>query len=370
MRVEAISSVSSLRCEIVTEDHREEYDGFVNRCPRGNVLQTSSWGQLKEHTGWSPELFAVRDAGGDIIAGTMVLARRVPGMNVPILYSPRGPVIDPKDAEALEVLASAVSEYGSDSGAIFWKVDPSWEKEGSRGGPTLSDLGFRQVDTGDNFEGIQPRFVMQLSLKGRRKDEILAAMHHKTRYNIRLSGRRGVQVGVGEDRSDMDAFYDILAVTSSRMEFGIRDRSYFHQLWEKILQPGLGRLFLAHYEGQLLAGTVALIGSDSVWYLYGASSNEHRNVMPNYGLQWAMIQWAMEQGCSVYDFRGVSGDLDPDNPLYGLYRFKKGFGAEFVELVGEYDLVFRPILYRLWRTAQPLYRSLRDSLLDLREGLR
>ncbi len=362
--------MSSLRCEMLAKTHWEEYNRFVDGCPWGSVLQTSSWGQLKKHTGWDPEIFVVRDGTGDILAGAMVLARKVPGMNLPILYSPRGPVVGPGDQETLAALASGVAAYGRDCGAILWKVDPSWPREGSQGERTLEDLAFRHIDTGDNFEGIQPRFVMQLPLEGRTAEEILGDMHHKTRYNIRLSGRRGVQVSMGESLSDVDAFYDILEVTSSRNDFGIRDRSYFHHLWEEVIEPGFGRLFLAHYQGQLLAGTVALIGSGTVWYLYGASSNEHRKVMPNYGLQWAMIEWAREQGCVVYDFRGVSGDLDPENPLYGLYRFKQGFGAELVELVGEYDLVLRPLLYRLWRTGAPLYRSLRDSLLDLREGLR
>ncbi|MFO8060432.1 MAG: peptidoglycan bridge formation glycyltransferase FemA/FemB family protein [Bacillota bacterium] len=360
--------MTSLRCEMVARAGWEDYDRFVDGCRWGNVLQTSSWGRLKEHTGWSPEMFAVRDAGGEMVAGAMVLARRVPGMNLPILYAPRGPVCDPGASEVVAALAASVTAYARKSGAILWKVDPSWSSD-LPGGRTLTESGFRHVDTGDDFEGIQPRFVMQLPLEGRTADEILADMHHKTRYNIRLSKRRGVEVRPGESVADVDAFYDILKVTASRNEFGIRDRSYFHHLWETVIEPGRGRLFLAHYRDRLLAGTVALIGSGSVWYLYGASSNEHREVMPNYGLQWAMIRWAMRRGCGLYDFRGVSGDLSPDNPLYGLYRFKQGFGAELVELVGEYDLVFRPILYRLWRTGQPLYRSLRDSLLDLRDGL-
>lgn len=104
-------------------------------------------------------------------------------------------------------------------------------------------------------------------------------------------------------------------------------------------------LYMAFSEGQPIAGTLAIHYGDKVWYLYGASSNEHRNLMPNYLLQWRMIQWAVETGCRIYDFRGVSGDLSEDNPLYGLYKFKKGFGGEFTEFVGEMDLVLNKAVY-------------------------
>lgn len=361
--------MSNLECRILDQSQWQEYDQFVDDCPWGNVLQTSNWGLLKAETGWEPSVAVVTERD-EIVAGAMVLAREIPGFGVPILYSPRGPVVDPDDAGALRSLVDAVTGLARRKRAILWKVDPSWSVGSSSGDDLLKAAGFHHLDTGDDFDGIQPRFVMQLPLKGRDADEILADMHSKTRYNIRLAGRRGVEVSCAEDAEDMDAFYRILKVTSQRNEFGIRDISYFRHLWSRVIEPGWGRLFLAHYEGNLLAATISLIGSGKVWYLYGASGDEHRNVMPNYALQWAMIRWAMDEGCSVYDFRGVSGDLDPDNPLYGLYRFKKGFGAELVELVGEYDLVFRPVVYRLWRAGEPVYRALRDALSEIGEGLR
>ena len=100
----------------------------------------------------------------------------------------------------------------------------------------------------------------------------------------------------------------------------------------------IARIYLAYYEGQPIAGSLAIHYGDKVWYLYGASSNEHRNVMPNYLVQWEMIRWAIETGCRIYDFRGVSGYLDESNPLYGIYRFKKGFSGELTEFIGEMNL--------------------------------
>ena len=115
-------------------------------------------------------------------------------------------------------------------------------------------------------------------------------------------------------------------------------------------------------EGTPIAGTLAIHYGDKVWYLYGASSNEHRNLMPNYLLQWSMIQWAVETGCRVYDFRGVSGDVSEDNPLYGLFRFKQGFGGDFTEFVGELDLVLDPFVYWCVEHGTSVFKELRRRL--------
>ena len=107
------------------------------------------------------------------------------------------------------------------------------------------------------------------------------------------------------------------------------------------------RLYMAYADGVAIAGTLAILYGDKVWYLYGASDNAFRNAMPNYLLQWEMIRWAVERGCNVYDFRGVSGDLSEDNPLYGLYRFKKGFGGDLVEFAGEFNYLINPAVDKL-----------------------
>ena len=99
---------------------------------------------------------------------------------------------------------------------------------------------------------------------------------------------------------------------------------------------------------------------NKVWYLYGASSNEHRNLMPNYLLQWEGIKYALSQGKDIYDFRGVSGVLDETHPQYGLYRFKKGFGAEFTEFIGEIYIPFKSLTYSLYKFSEKAFRTLRQ----------
>jgi lipid II:glycine glycyltransferase (peptidoglycan interpeptide bridge formation enzyme) len=135
-------------------------------------------------------------------------------------------------------------------------------------------------------------------------------------------------------------------------------------MWDLLVEPGYAKLFLAEYDGTVVAGALSFIFGDKCWYTYGASSNAHRNVMPNHLMQWRMIEWAKESGCSWYDFRGVSPkkDEEANDHLYGLNRFKEGFGAEFIEYLGEFDLPFSRRWYWAWTTAKPKVSAFLKSL--------
>jgi len=227
--------------------------------------------------------------------------------------------------------------------------------------PLLQAHGFRLLQAGLSFEGVQPRFHMQLPLLGRGEDQLLAAMHSKTRYNIRLAARRGVTVREGLE-ADLPAFYEVLLETARRDRFLVRGRAYFEAMWRECLGRGLGWLLLGEAEGRLLAGAIVFRLGPLAWYLYGASANRERERMAAHAVQWAAIQRSRAAGCAIYDFRGVSGDLRPEHPLYGLYRFKQGFGAQLVEWVGEWDRPLRPLPYLAAQRALPLARHLLAAL--------
>ena len=150
--------------------------------------------------------------------------------------------------------------------------------------------------------------------------------------------------------------------TGLRDGFVVRSLEYFERMFD-VMGDNL-RLYLAKYKGKIIAGTIAIYYGDKVWYLYGASSNQHRNVMPNYLLQWEMIKWAIENKCKIYDFRGVSGDIDENNPLYGLYRFKKGYGGKLTEFVGEFEMVYHPFIAFLVDRILPIFIELRKKYFE------
>ncbi len=342
------------------ENERERFNAFVAAAPKGHFLQSYEWGELKARTGWKP-IRLVAEQDGEIRGALSMLQRRLPLPGKSILYAPRGPVLAAGETRALAALVEYTRGYARRSGAIFLKLDPDIPMQDTGFPAVLRQLGFVGGAGGKNFEGVQPKFVFRLDISAD-PDTIFASFAPKTRYNIRLASKKGVTVTADRGKDYLPVFYALLQETATRDRFLIRSYSYFNDIWDQFVERGMAKLFLAEYEGKVVAGTLAFIMGDKAWYLYGASGNQYRNVMPNYLLQWEMIRWAKENGCRMYDFRGVSGDLSEDNPLYGLYRFKKGFNGELVEFIGEYDLLFSPGLYWLWQHGEPLYRQTRHKL--------
>jgi lipid II:glycine glycyltransferase (peptidoglycan interpeptide bridge formation enzyme) len=343
---------------IIDSKEKERYNQFVANHPKGHFLQLWEWGQVKKGMGWDP-LPLILEEDGRIRAAMLILKRRIPLPFIKkcIFYSPRGPVLDINDRQLGRLLFDGARRVAGDEGAIFLKFDPDIPKENVEWVEVLQSLGCRHNETGLDFEGVQPNFVFRLDI---RPDEsvLLANMHAKWRYNIRLAEKKGVVIREAVDKKDLQVFYQILLDTASRDHFLVRGYEYFEWMWDYLVETGYARIFLADYQGQVIAGTLALILGEKAWYLYGASSNEYRNVMPNYLIQWEMIRWARQNGCTLYDFRGVSGDLNEDNPLYGLYRFKKGFSGVFTEFIGEWDMVYSRFFDFLWTRVLPLYLRL------------
>ncbi len=347
-----------LTTRVIGEKEKDLYNRFVNCHEKGHFSQTWEWGQVKAFTGWEPFCLVLEEDG--VIRATMLILKRrlpLPLIHKCIFYSPRGPVVDPENEPYCRSIFTGVEALAREQGAIFLKIDPDIARTHETFAQILCSNGFRKNETGLNFEGVQPNFVFRLDIRPS-EEELLQNMHGKTRYNIRLAGRKGVTVRSAQNKGDLRVFYTVLVETAERDRFLIRSYDYFERIFDEMIAKDWARLFLAEHEGEVIAGTLAMITGDKVWYLYGASSNRFRNLMPNYLLQWEMIRWARSRNCTLYDFRGVSGDLDESNPLYGLYKFKRGFDGELVEFIGEWDRVYSPLFYLLWTRGLPLYQKI------------
>jgi lipid II:glycine glycyltransferase (peptidoglycan interpeptide bridge formation enzyme) len=180
-------------------------------------------------------------------------------------------------------------------------------------------------------------------------------MKHKTRYNIRLSGKKGVMVRECGEES-LGEWYDLYRETAVRDRIALHSREYydtfFHLAKEYAHEKLSVRLLMAQVEKKIVAGIIMAIKGRTAWYMYGASSNEKRNYMPNHALQWRAICLAREAGCRFYDFFGIPQCNDPGNPMYGLYRFKTGFGGDFFHRYGSYDVVLNPLYYSGYTVAE------------------
>ncbi|TEU17015.1 MAG: peptidoglycan bridge formation glycyltransferase FemA/FemB family protein [Anaerolineales bacterium] len=332
----------------VTDGRR--WNETVAQLPGSHVLQSFEWGEFKAKYGWKPTRLLFEE-GSQVKAAASVLCRQLPRFPLRVMYVPKGPLLDYGDGQLLSRVLASLEELARTQRAIFIKMDPDVRLEESQVIETLRARGWRP-----SSEQIQFRNTILIDLRPG-EDELLASMKAKTRYNIRLAARRGVKVRVGGP-DDLPGFHEMYAETGRRDDFIIRPFAYYRDAWGAFIEAGLACLFLAEYEGEPLARLIAFRFGQRAWYMYGASTEKHRNLMPNHLLQWEAIRWAKGEGCTVYDLWGAPDVLSEDDPLWGVYRFKEGFGGQFVRHIGAYDYpVSRPI-YGFYTVLMPRYLDL------------
>ncbi len=340
--------------EILRPEQYEEYEAFCQAHPRGGFTQSTRWFQVKNN--WQGEVVVVRGDDGAIRAGCAVLVQKLPVIGAALLYAPRGPVCDLSDKALLGELKSGLDLLAKKHKAYQLKWDPEVLAEDSEIAETMKEMGFTLFAGPEGFETIQARFNYHLFLNGRTEEELFKNLTQKTRYNCRVAMKHGVEIRVvGEEY--LDDFVRIMQTTGERDGFNTRPKSYFARML-KALGPHV-RLYMGFYEGNPVCGAITTNYAGKTCYVYGASDNLYRNVMPNYLMQWEMIKWAVETGCTLYDFQGVSGNLDENGHMYGLYRFKKGFNGQLDEYAGEWNYTYRPLVGKLVELAMAVREKLK-----------
>lgn len=334
-----------------TEADRE-WDAFVAAHPHGSLLQSTKWAQLKSRFGWSSRRVWLRQ-DGQLVAGAQLLVRSAALGLVKIGYVPHGPLVDWDNDEQIAILLNQIDLAAYEYRVGLLKIEPYlWQTEmPADRWEALCDRHELVAET----DFIQPPRTLLVDLRPPEQD-ILMAMKSKTRYNIRLASRKDVVVREGTER-DIPIFNGLMQITSDREEFGVHEPHYYKSAYE-IFAPDNVALFIAEYENTPLAALMVFAFGDTASYLYGASSNEERQRMPTYALQWAAMRWARDRGCSWYDLWGVpdyreetleAEFTERSEGLWGVYRFKRGFGGELRRTVGAADRVYNRLLYRLYK---------------------
>jgi lipid II:glycine glycyltransferase (peptidoglycan interpeptide bridge formation enzyme) len=315
-------------------------------------MQSSRWGALKTRFGWEAERVTVLD-GDAIVAGAQVLYRSLPLNLGRLAYVPMGPVVSWEDEEQVRALLIALQRTVRQHGAFCLKVEPAVPARPDRAA-TLASHGFRP-----SRQTVQWRSTILTDL-GCAEEEIPTHFSGGHRRTVRKSAEAGVSVRPGT-AADVTAFSELLGSTSDRKQFAVYPDDYYAASYELLGSGGLGHLVVATYEDTPVAGVMVFTLGARAYMLYAASSSAHRELSPGYLAQWEALRWAHAQGCVVYDWCGIPDEVgeDPEryardarqDGMWGVYRFKRGFGGQVVGYLGTHDQVYNRSLYCLYNHA-------------------
>jgi len=344
---------------------QEDWNQLIASLPGRHILQSWEWGEAKRISGWQASHKVWRDEDDQTAAAALILMRAISlkGIEFPlrIMYVPRGPLIrNWEDIPLRTKVLSDLYEIGKQQNVVFIKMDP--EVELGRGVPgeagadeklwaqnLIGEL--REDGWIPSTEQVQFRNTMTIDLQPE-LEQLLANMKQKTRYNVRLAERRGVTVRPG-NLGDLDLLFNMYAETSLRDGFTIRNADYYLSLWRDFIAAGMAEPLLAEVDGEPVAGVIIFRFGGRAWYMFGMSREAHREKMPNYLLQWEAIVRAKQEGCVSYDLWGAPDEFDKTDPLWGVFRFKAGLGAEVVRFIGAWDIPLNSLMYRTYTQLIP-----------------
>lgn len=343
----------------------QDWNNLISQLARPHLLQTAEWAKAKEPFGWSAHRKTWQDENGNFVAAAQILQRSIalpiPGRSVCMLYVPKGPLLkDWADKQLRNRVLNDLGDFAREEGAFFIKIDPDLAyghglpgDPDARENPVATEFVTELKSVGWQFsnEQVQMRNTMLITVN-KTEEQLLAAMKQKARYNLRLAERKGVKVRRGSP-ADFSELFKMYAETSVRDGFVIRSEGYYREVWDRFYEAGMLTPLIAEVEGQAVAGLMLFVFAKQSWYLYGMSRDLYRDWMPNYLLQWEAIKASQAAGCETYDLWGAPDEFNESDPMWGVYRFKQGLGANEARTIGAWDLPLKPFTYRLYTQVLP-----------------
>ncbi len=370
------------------------WNSLISQLPNPHFLQTYEWGQVKAKYGWEPMYLVWDEKKCSVIslppsrgnqstdgtrntqhvqAAALILKKTILSRGFAarlcVLYCPKGPLLDWNDEPLRRRVLDDLQGFARKQGAIFLKLDPDvvlgtgvpggeadvTEPGGEAVRADLSRRGWRFSE-----EQIQFKNTVTLDVAAS-EEEMLARMKQKTRYNARLGPKKGVILRVG-NKDDWPMLYKMYAETSVRDRFVIRDENYYRTVWQLFDQSKienrqssmpLAEPLIAEVDGEPVAAVFLFAFAGRAYYVYGMSRDSHRELMPNYLLQWEAMKWAKARGCSVYDLWGAPDVFDESDSMWGVFRFKEGLGGQVLRTLGAWDFVPNAFWYAMYTKVMP-----------------
>lgn len=287
---------------------------------QGSFLQSWEWGEFQKAYGRPVERLRIGTTAAQIVVHTLPAGRTY-------LFSPYGP-LGSSSEDALQVL-DAIQNLATKHKAIFWRYERC-----------------NSIYNGRVTSEIHPEYTALVRLSD--SETMLNAMKPKWRYNIRLAERKSVQIRSSIAVQDMDAAFDLLSATAKRQGIHIHAKSYYQLMLDTLGPSGMAKLYLAEYEGKVIAANIMIGFGDTMTYVHGGTDNEYRQLMAPHLLQWQAMQDAQQAGFTTYDFFGVAPPDQPDHAWAGITRFKMGFGATLQQYDGTYEIPLNTIWYNAY----------------------
>ncbi len=329
------------------ELNKKQLNIFLTEQNRAQFLQSWEWGKFQEENGFSMFRYGVEEEGKLVAVISLIKKKLFGGWNY--FYAPRmsEPKVKSQKSKVLEFLFDEIEKLAKKEKCLFLRYEPNELILKSK------ILNLKSID-------LQPAKTLMLDLS-KSEEELLAGMHQKTRYNIRLAEKKGVEIINGQIK-DFDEFWKLISQTGNRDGFRLHNKEYYRKMLSSLSQVKYGnntlevKLFLAKYQNKILSANIVTFFGDTVTYLHGASSNEDRNIMAPYLIQWEVIKKVRELGYKYYDFYGVDEKKWP-----GVTKFKNGFCIKNLEnceisYPGTYDLVFSKMWYNVYKILRRIRR--------------
>ena len=323
--------------ELLQKEQHSEYEEFASQHANGSFMQSIGWAKVKNN--WGHHVLVSRGRNGRIKGGVSILTQELRGYGKNYLYAPRGPVMDYDDEETFSDLMEGIRDVAKERDAFHFRMDPMVSSDDQGFIDMARRHGFLYNPITRDGDTVQRRCSYIIDLTKFRGDTgtLYNSFLPKWRYNIRLAQKKGVECRICGTEALGD-FMKLYQETGLRDNFVARPESYICRIIDSFGEKA--RLYMCYVDERPISGAVCINYAGRTSYVYGASSGSERNRMPNHLMQWNMMLWAMESGCSVYDFREIPMNRDGTDPLDGIYRFKKGFNGEVITYAGEFDLIF------------------------------
>lgn len=321
---------------IIREVYSEDKQNFNHSVT--HPLQSWEWGEFREKT----KIKVLRIGQYDqtnLKNGLQITFHQVPKTNFTIGYAPK--CLMP----TLEILA-ALTKIGKENNCIFIKLEPNVPHR-----PESNEEKFLLANGCINGRPLFTKYTFQLDLTPN-EDILLNQMNSKTRYNVRVAQKHGVLVSEDNSYAAFQEYLHLTFTTTKRQKFYAHNTEYHKIMWETLMPSGIAHLLKAIYQNKTLVTWIVFVFNNTLYYPYGASSREHKEVMASNLMMWEVIRFGKLMGCKVFDMWGSLGpNPSSKDPWYGFHRFKEGYGAKLMEFIGTYDLVINPPMYQLYNLA-------------------